>query len=229
MIFAVAVFLWTSGDEPPPPEFHDIPAMPEELIISSDKREVAAIVADIVEESQISEDAPVVAVVTPAVDAVPVPADVAAAAPAEALRLQAGVFREKDNLYALEKKLRAAGFSTDVSEADGLFKLHILELADAAAVTAAEDTLSGILHEQGAAGNVVVQIGAFRRRERAEEIVEDLQRKGFDAWAETTDRNGERLLRVRVGGADGDQTRADAMRLELVKLGYEKARVIDLL
>lgn len=292
VIFAATVMLWRSGDVPPPPEFYDVPTMPDELVLSSEGREVTEIINEYVDEvpvmpesldGQDDPDAPQVAVISADEEIKLIEADdsaaeekeetaveekqeaapkketktAAASAQASTKKLQAGSFRNKDNLTALEKRLRDAGYATAASEQNGLHRLQIVGLADDIAVVAAKEELSKILKsmsggkKQSAAKEktassekpaktakketpslnrahpVAVQIGAFRRRDKAESIVGDLRKQGFEAWLEPTTRENVTLLRVRVGAKD--RAAAEEARRKLVKMGYETARVIDLL
>lgn len=65
-----------------------------------------------------------------------------------------------------------------------------------------------------------VQTGAFAVRENAERLLEELRRKGYEAFITTVDMGGQLLYRVQVG-AYSIRANAERMRDKLLEEGYD--------
>lgn len=260
VMLVIALVLWQSGDEPPPPtqDFYAIPSAPEELIISAEEENITEVINGVIEENIPLEEGETfvsaVSVVEPVVieeiseeentengvaeviaeeikeeeiKQIEKPTEEPSTVASNAdLRLQAGAFNQKSNLDNLDKKLQAAGLATTMNEADGLFRLYIVGLADEAAQAAAKKVLNGLLQKGEEKRKVAVQVGAFTNHKNAEKIITELGKKGFEAWGKPSERGGKDVIVVRVGVADKSQT--EATRLQLIKIGYEGAFVVNL-
>ncbi len=80
------------------------------------------------------------------------------------------------------------------------------------AATPEENRPTGVLYR--------VQTGAFAVRENAERLLEELKKKGYEAFITTLDLAGQILYRVQVG-AYSVHSNAEAMRDRLLEDGYD--------
>ena len=89
-------------------------------------------------------------------------------------------------------------------------------------------TLPELSPEKAEGGNLTIQVGAFRERSRAEDLVRMLQDKGYDSYVSMqTSESLKPLYLVRIGGIEtGDEARAGISHLG--KLGFNDCYVMRL-
>jgi uncharacterized protein involved in exopolysaccharide biosynthesis len=89
-------------------------------------------------------------------------------------------------------------------------------------------TLSELSPEKAKRGGITIQVGAFRERSRAEDLVRMLQEKGYDSYVAMKTRESLKpLYLVRIGGIKtGDEGRM--VTADLVRLGFNDCYVMRL-
>lgn len=245
VILSLGAFLvWQFGkspvpEAPPPitPDFYSpLPETPENVLAAIEATPTAP---DLTDDAPPADDDGNEAAVdkTPAADNDGNEAAVgnATATPPPSRRLQVGAFSEKDNAAALEQKLNADGLSTMMRESDGIYKIYIVNLKNQAEEEAARRRADFLLAKTENSADtapspktapVALQVGAFSRRESAEQVVQKLEAEKFKVSVEEIERGGLKLLRVRVVGLQ-NKAGAEIARKQLVKLGFHDAQIIN--